>query len=63
MKRLLLAAVIIGAGIVSAYASGFMLLHVGQADGSGAPLVSCASTGIFDLSNVCNDIYFIGTLK
>jgi hypothetical protein len=26
-------------------------------------LVSCASTGIFNLSNVCNDVYFIGALK
>ena len=31
--------------------------------GGGVPLVSCASTGIYDLSNVCNDIYFIGGLK
>lgn len=26
-------------------------------------LVSCASTGIFNLSNVCNDVYFIGAMK
>lgn len=34
--------------------------------GSGTPTpppVGCPSTGIFDLSNVCNDIYFIGALK
>lgn len=38
----------------------------GGFNGGGAPatpLVSCASTGIFNLSNVCNDIYFIGALK
>jgi len=28
--------------------------------GGGTP---CTSTGIFNLSNVCNDIYFIGGLK
>lgn len=36
------------------------------AKGSGTPTpppVGCASTGILDLSNVCNDIYFIGALK
>ena len=31
--------------------------------GGGTPLVPCTSTGIYDLSNVCNDIYFIGALK
>lgn len=31
--------------------------------GGGGGGSSCASTGIFDLSNVCNDIYFIGALK
>lgn len=30
---------------------------------SGPPPVGCSSTGVFDLSNVCNDIYFIGALK
>jgi len=27
------------------------------------PLTPCTSTGIFNLNNVCNDIYFIGALK
>jgi len=27
------------------------------------PVTPCPSTGIFDLSNTCNDIYFIGALK
>lgn len=27
------------------------------------PITSCASTGTFNLSNVCNDVYFIGALK
>lgn len=31
--------------------------------GGSAVLVSCPSTGIYDLSNTCNDIYFIGALK
>lgn len=31
--------------------------------GSGAPLTPCNSTGIYNLGNVCNDIYFIGALK
>lgn len=31
--------------------------------GSITPPVGCASTGIFDLSEVCNDVYFIGALK
>jgi len=28
--------------------------------GAAAP---CTSTGVYDLSNTCNDIYFIGALK
>lgn len=35
----------------------------GPSGGGGAAPVSCASTGVFDLSNVCNDVYFIGALK
>lgn len=35
----------------------------GKAIASGPPPTTCASTGVFDLSNVCNDIYFIGALK
>ena len=32
--------------------------------GSGVPPPTpCVSTGVFDLSNVCNDIYFIGALR
>lgn len=27
------------------------------------PLTPCVSTGIYNLANVCNDIYFIGALK
>lgn len=39
---------------------------VPQNNGSGtgpSPPVGCVSTGVFDLSNVCNDIYFLGGLK
>jgi hypothetical protein len=43
-----------------AYAAGFMLLHVGQADGSngggGGGVVACPQTGL-DFSNPCNLIY------
>ena len=43
-----------------AYAAGFMLLHVGPADGSngggGGGVVACPQTGL-DFSNPCNLIY------
>jgi len=35
----------------------------GQSAASNPPATPCNSTGIYDLSNVCNDIYFIGALK
>ena len=38
-------------------------LGAGAGGGSFTPPVPCTSTGIFNLSNVCNDIYFIGALK
>lgn len=64
MKKILAAIFIICVGIAAAHAGGFTLLHVGDSNGNGgAPLTPCASTGIYDLSNVCNDIYFIGALK
>jgi len=31
--------------------------------GAAPPPTTCASTGIFNLSNVCNDVYFIGAMK
>jgi hypothetical protein len=31
----------------------------GMAGSAASPPVSCASTGVFDLSNVCNDIYLL----
>lgn len=31
--------------------------------GSGPPSITCPSSGIFDLSNVCNDVYVIGGLR
>jgi hypothetical protein len=48
--------------IATANAAGFILLG-GPGGGGGGGGGTCASTGIFDLSNVCNDIYFIGALK
>lgn len=62
--KVFLAAFFITVGMATAYAGGFMMLHVGSPDGGTvAPLVPCTSTGIFDLSNTCNDIYIIGALK
>lgn len=37
MKRALIVALVAALAITSAYASNMMLLHVGQADGSGGP--------------------------
>ncbi len=42
---------------------GFGHLGAQQKSISIAPLTPCTSTGIYNLSNVCNDIYFIGALK
>lgn len=36
---------------------------MGKKGAGGGGGSSCASTGIFDLSNVCNDVYFIGAMK
>jgi hypothetical protein len=73
MKQRVLAPVIavllLTASIAAAHAFGLGLGNrfgklgaMGKGGGS-APPVSCASTGIFNLGNVCNDIYFIGALK
>lgn len=40
-----------------------IILFGGNSSASSPPLVPCTSTGVYDLSNVCNDIYFIGALK
>jgi len=40
-----------------------IIMFGGQSAASNPPLVPCTSTGIFNLNNVCNDIYFIGALK
>lgn len=36
---------------------------MGKKGAGGGGGSSCASTGIYDLSNVCNDVYFIGAMK
>jgi hypothetical protein len=36
---------------------------IGKGGSVAPPPTGCASTGIFDLSNTCNDIYFIGALR
>lgn len=51
MRQLIIALILILAGSAS-YAGGIMLLHVGSADGSGAPAVNCG-TGTIDLSTGC----------
>lgn len=48
--------------IAGANAQGFIHLG-GPGGGGGGGGTTCPSTGIFDLSNTCNDIYFIGALK
>ncbi len=36
---------------------------IGPATNGVVVLTPCTSTGIYDLSNTCNDIYFLGALK
>lgn len=57
-------------GICAAHAFGLgegnrfgKLGSISKGAGTPTPPTTCASTGIFNLSNVCNDIYFIGALK
>lgn len=60
MKRLIICAIVIALSLTQSSASNFMLLHVGQADGSngggGGAVVACPQTGL-DFSNPCNLIY------
>lgn len=71
MKRALAATLLLLALAGAAHAIGLgreglgfgRLGAVGNKVISSAPLTPCTSTGIFNLSNVCNDIYFIGALK
>ena len=73
MKRIICAAIVLGLISGAAWA-----MHHAWVGGAGigpfgseiagglattVVLVPCTSTGIYDLSNVCNDIYFIGALK
>lgn len=66
----LLVLLLLSAGVIGAHAFGLgegnrfgRLGFFKKPGGGGPPPVTCASTGVFDLSNVCNDIYFIGALK
>jgi hypothetical protein len=63
MKRLFLAAIVVAAGIASAYAGGNLLLHVGQSDSNGtpAPCIPGASSGQLDFS-VCSNIIYVPAL-
>jgi hypothetical protein len=66
-------AFIIALLLLASEASGFGQLgeefgHLGAGTRSVVPTpappeTGCVATGVFDLSNVCNDIYFIGGLK
>lgn len=68
LSLFLLTLALLSAGLLSADA---VSLHVGtgrallggKAAVPAPPLTPCTSTGIYDLSNVCNDIYFIGALR
>lgn len=52
MKTTIIAAIfIVFVGIATSYAGGFMMLHVGSADGSGAAPGACA--GVIDASAGC----------
>lgn len=51
MKTILIALFIVSVGIASSYAGGFMLLHVGSADGNGGASVGC--DGSINLSTGC----------
>jgi hypothetical protein len=64
--RVWLAILLIIFGVVAARAispAQQIIIFGGNSSASGGSGTSCASTGILDLSNVCNDIYFIGALK
>lgn len=69
--RTLIAVAVLIAGIYAAQAFGLgegnrfgKLGAISKGSGTPSPpLTPCPSTGIFNLSNVCNDIYFIGALK
>lgn len=52
MKTILAAVFIISVGIVSSYAGGFLMLHVGSSDGNGGVVSSCG-TGVIDASAGC----------
>ncbi len=55
MKTILTAILIISVGIVTAYAGGFSMLHVGSADGNGGGGGGCSNQ--LDFSQACNSQY------
>lgn len=59
MKTILAALFLISVGIAVAHANGFMMLHVGSADGSGVapPLTNLriTNTGAFRITNTGNN--------
>ena len=64
--RVWLPIVLLLAGIAAAWAipPSQQIIMFGQGSSASSPPVTpCTSTGIFNLGNVCNDIYFIGALK
>lgn len=67
LSLVLLTLTLLSAGLLSADAAmnvgARRALLGGKAAAPAPPLTPCTSTGIYDLSNVCNDIYFIGALR
>lgn len=66
MKVIWLATALLVSGIAAALAltpEQQIILFGGNSSATGGGATPCTSTGIYDLSNVCNDIYFIGALK
>lgn len=59
MRTLLIAALLLLAA--AGARAQLSMVGIGPADNgaAGPPPVSCASTGTFDLSNTCNDVYLL----
>lgn len=62
ISRIAVAALLVLLGL-SAPSAQLSLMGVGPVTNGSVVLTPCNSTGVYDLSNVCNDIYFLGALK
>lgn len=63
MKRIAAAIALIALLVAAGAHAQLTMMNIGGGDLGASTLTPCASTGIYNLSNVCNDIYFIGALK